>query len=107
MAQYLTTETLRVIRMLRTAFSVPFVVMTVKDTTLEAHHGEPAHGDCKNMGDHWRIRLARGNSESEMLDSVIHEFAHAADEYENGPATDPHRKSWGHWYSVAHKTVRG
>lgn len=83
------------------------MVLTVPDSVLEKCHDAPTSGDCINMGDHWRIRLARGNNETEMIDAIVHEWAHALDEQANGPATDQHRKSWGHWYSVCHKAVRG
>jgi hypothetical protein len=48
-------------------------------------------GDCLRMKDHFRIRIKKGMTLQETMDTLVHEFAHAEAyiEYENGVKHGP------------------
>ncbi len=58
-------------------------------------------GDCRRMSDHFLIRVSSTLNRQEQLDTLVHEFAHAAAwiEWEN---TEQHGPLWGMEYSKAY-----
>ena len=114
MSSYMGTETRHALRLLRASLvvgGIPVKVVTVPATVLAKHHKVPVEhapfGDCLRRSDHWRIRLQRGVEDLAMRDTLEHEYAHALDEFLNGPATEPHRKSWGACVALCHQEIYG
>lgn len=110
--------------LLRKTCPVPVTVRTVNKEVLEkfwSKNGisddETPFSDCLDISKidksgyavptkrKWRIRIMRGLTEQEAVDALIHEWAHAMDELQNGPPVDVHRNSWGECYSKAHRAV--
>ncbi len=109
---------------LRKHCPVPVTVRTVTEDTLRkywAKYGdkddETPFSDCLDISKLdkdgnplktkrlWRIRIMRNLTDDEAVDALVHEWAHAMDEYYNGPPTEIHRNSWGECYSKAHRAV--
>lgn len=120
--QYYGADFRLALRNLRKHCPVPTVVRTVPHSVLLKYHQThpdemDIYGDCLDISKVdktgsplktkrlWRIRIARGRNESEAIETLVHEWAHALDEYHNGPSVEEHRQSWGEFYSIAYRVV--
>lgn len=58
------------------------------------------------FGEHWVknginwIVVDSRSSATVQIDTIVHEWAHALDE---SPCREPHRDSWGKWYSRVYR----
>jgi hypothetical protein len=109
MASHLGWNTRAAMRYLREHLPCPVKVRTVEPWVLEEYHGQATFGDCHwKKGGYWLIRLARGLSDTEMMDALEHEYAHALDEQRHGIASiNPHRVTFWLAYKECHEVVRG
>jgi hypothetical protein len=65
----------------------------------------PYYAGDKLVG--FRIRILRGQSLDEAVDSLIHEYAHALDHKQHPSARLDHRESWGKCYAKCYQVVKG
>tara|TARA_B100000745_G_scaffold249676_3_gene171757 strand:+ start:379 stop:732 length:354 start_codon:yes stop_codon:yes gene_type:complete len=105
----------KVARFLRKEFplGVPVVVRTVEKLRC-VDSGDLLFGACysstttRGKTKKFVIEVARGLSLDTAIDTLMHEWAHATDQLENGtPERRPHRDSWGAHYARIWRVYTG
>jgi len=61
------------------------------------------NGDCAFAGSTFRIRVNRNKSFNMMVDTLLHEYAHAMVWYEWDEEDDPHIAEWGVAYAKLYR----
>lgn len=79
----------------------PIVVEIIPAKQMYKEYGGKCWGDCQDVGEHYKIRIAKGTTK-EMTLIFIHEIAHSCCITE-----DPHGDEFGSMYSKAWKLFAG
>ena len=72
-----------------------------------------ARGDCDRRAGRRgglgtiTVRIARGMSESETVETLIHEVAHAFDAWTHHSWAGDHSDTWGVWYARVYRRYWG
>ena len=105
----------KVSRLLRREFpvGVPVTIKTVVKLRC-TDTGDLLFGSClasttsRGKVKKFVIEIARGLSLDTAIDTLMHEWAHATDQLENGtPERRPHRDSWGAHYARIWRAYAG
>ena len=105
----------KVSRLLRREFplGVPVIIKTVIKLKC-TDTGDILFGSCLALAtsrgkvNKFVIEISRGLSLDTAIDTLMHEWAHATDQLENGtPERRPHRDSWGAHYARIWRAYTG
>ena len=98
----------KAVRVLRKRCPLPVPVSIRTRKTLKCREsGHDLYGQCiayvsrRNRIKSFTIEIVRGLPFDTAMDTLLHEWAHAVDQIDNGADDDmhPHRKSWGEAYA--------